>query len=473
MAAVSARRMRGPRLTGCEARPRRARAISARLPAPRGPDQDRDRLRARAARRAAAGPRRAPAGRAARPSKGVGQELGQRDRGRDVGHDRAAALLGGAAGDLLPALLARALERGPRGGVGAGGDHGTDLGHAELGGLLDHQLHAVALQRRQGEDERAAGDSGRGATAPGDARRSRPARVTASSMASNSRAARRRTRAPRRPRAGAGPRARGARSARAARCARRARPPGRGSGAMLTRRRPHDERGPLAVGAHCDRRPRRRRPRATSADVVAQEAGEHEVAAGAAGGGQLRRARSIRSGAVMLASTRSKAPARTPRAPSARTRCDVDVVERACSRAAGRAPRGRSRRRPRPARAEQRAAATARMPLPVPTSSTRPRRRAPARAPPARPGTAAWSRGCRCRRPGPGSTTRRRPARRAFRRPRPGRSGTRPASKARKPSRKRADPVHLRDSAALDADAGQGGERARRLGSRSPAPSGK
>jgi hypothetical protein len=43
------------------------------------------------------------------------------------------------------------VQGGPAGGIGAGGDDGTDLRHAQLGGLLDDGLHAVALQRRQGQ----------------------------------------------------------------------------------------------------------------------------------------------------------------------------------------------------------------------------------------------------------------------------------------------------------------------------------
>ena len=72
---------------------------------------------------------------------------------RDVGHDGAAALLGGAGGHALPALAARAVERRARGGVGAERDHRPDLGDAELGRLLDDELHAVALEGRHGEHE--------------------------------------------------------------------------------------------------------------------------------------------------------------------------------------------------------------------------------------------------------------------------------------------------------------------------------
>ena len=62
-------------------------------------------------------------------------------------------MLRGSAGDLLPPLLASSLERGPRGGVGPGGDHRPHFGHAQLGRLLDDQLHAIALERREREHE--------------------------------------------------------------------------------------------------------------------------------------------------------------------------------------------------------------------------------------------------------------------------------------------------------------------------------
>ena len=108
----------------------------------------------------------------------------------------------------------------------------------------------------------------------------------------------------------------------------------------------------------------------------------------------------------MLASTRSKAPARTPRAPSPRT---SGRRRRSAprARAAGAPPR-RSRCRPRPSPPSSRAA-MARMPLPVPTSRMRPGGRSRT-APRGRPGRGACSRGCPCRRPGRGPRSGARPS---------------------------------------------------------------
>ena len=110
-------------------------------------------------------------------------ERRERRRRRDVGDGRAAALLGGAATPPLPALAARAAaSAGRAGGIGAVGHDGPDLGYAELRRLLDHQLHAVALEdghrkaraaavTRAGRPRSAAGEPRRRAATPRRARR--------------------------------------------------------------------------------------------------------------------------------------------------------------------------------------------------------------------------------------------------------------------------------------------------------------
>ena len=174
MAAVSARRMRGPRVTAVKPAAAR-RATSAGSHPPAGPTR-RVRASGRGMRPRGGWPSSRSSRTSARPGGRGGQELPPASTvGATIGHGGAAALLGGAARHLLPAVLPRALQGGAGGGVGADGDHRADLGHAELGRLLDDQLHAVALQGRQREDRRGSGDSGRGAAGAGDAAAHAPA----------------------------------------------------------------------------------------------------------------------------------------------------------------------------------------------------------------------------------------------------------------------------------------------------------
>jgi hypothetical protein len=123
-----------------------------RFPAPGRSDQQEDARRRRRLGRDR-GAVRAFEEEELRALEGLGQKPIERLGRRDHRDDRAPALLGGPARDLVPAVLPRALERGPRCGVGARGDHRTHLGHAQLGGLLDHELHPVALERRHREDD--------------------------------------------------------------------------------------------------------------------------------------------------------------------------------------------------------------------------------------------------------------------------------------------------------------------------------
>ena len=166
-------------------------------------------------------------------------------------------------------------------------------------------------------------------------------------------------------------------------------------------------------------------------DVVAQEAGEDEVAARARRrADELVRALDEERRGDVGEHEVERARRGRARAPSPRTKWTSTSLSAACSRARGRAPRRRSRSPTATLARPSSAAATARMPLPVPTSRTRPRRARRAQRSPARPGTGACSRGCRCRRPARDRRRARRPSPGLLRRPRPARSGTRRRAKA-------------------------------------------
>ena len=175
MAAVSARRMRGPRPTGWKpgvgerARPRAAPSPRPGPPAPATAGGRGERAQRRA------GPRRSrkrssQARRRARPGARPGSTVGATQ-----GHHRAAALLGGAARHLLPALLARALaaRAGPRRRCATVTTGRISATPSSVAFWID-ELHAVALQRRTGRGRRAAATRAAARPAPADAGARRP-----------------------------------------------------------------------------------------------------------------------------------------------------------------------------------------------------------------------------------------------------------------------------------------------------------
>ena len=179
MAAVSARRMRGPRPVGSKPAAR-TRSDSCGLPAAGGTDERQHGTRPG---RGAVERRRALSLRELElpPVERPREELLELDRRQHLGHDGATALLGGAGRDLLPALLAAALQGRTGGRVRPDADDGMDGRDAELRRLLDDELHAVALQRRQRRARSAAATPARGATSCWT-RRKTPWRVTLSSV---------------------------------------------------------------------------------------------------------------------------------------------------------------------------------------------------------------------------------------------------------------------------------------------------
>ena len=141
MAAVSTRRIRSPRPTASNPAASAARQLGRRE-SPLGSDQQRRRRRAapcerRRAASAPAPPRTAPAGAAA---AGRRQRRGERHGRVDHRHVGPPALPRRLAGDLLPARPPAHL--GVRAGDRALRDDGDDPRDAQLGGLLDQEIHA-------------------------------------------------------------------------------------------------------------------------------------------------------------------------------------------------------------------------------------------------------------------------------------------------------------------------------------------
>ena len=286
------------------------------------------------------------------------------------------------------------------------GDHGPDRGHAELGGLLDGELHAVALQRREGERDAQRRLRARGATGP-RMRASTSLARDRSSVASNSAPApsNTRTAAPARSRStsrawwaavlGEDDRAR----------------PGAASGTWkrgrLTQARPPAARAaahsPSVGGLE---RAHGRVGGATPATSARSRPDEHERApSGASSGHDLVAPLDEQGRRSGWRSTRSKAPGAEGHGQPSPSRAAASTrLSAACRRAEATASGSIStprRRRGAQARGGDGQDAGA-------GAHVEPRARAVARRP-ARlqraPGRGGCSRGCRCRRRGPGSTT--------------------------------------------------------------------
>ena len=151
-AAVSARRMRGPREAVRKPAARR-RSASAGSKPPAGPTRSSRAAGGATGSRGEGGVARGLEQGYPLAVEGSREEAVESRGGQNARYDRPAALLGRPRRHPLPPLGPRPLEGGPGRGVGPIGDDRPDLGDAELRRLLDDELHAIALERRDGEDE--------------------------------------------------------------------------------------------------------------------------------------------------------------------------------------------------------------------------------------------------------------------------------------------------------------------------------